>query len=86
MEEIGQRQDLWDADVILGAFSLWCKETWRAQLPPVTNIVNCESIGRLWCSQLDVYTSTRLGMVAVALYSEGLDSCALIGVLGAEQH
>ena len=58
-------------------------------------IFNDEPAGRPWCSQLDVYNSTRLDMVAVALSSEGPDSCDLLGALAqdttlwgsvAEQH
>ena len=44
-------------------------------------ICNGESIGHPWCSQLDMYNSTRLVMVEVALYSEAPVSCAIIGVL-----
>ena len=54
-----------------------------------------ESDGRPWCYQLDVYNSTRLDVVAVALSSEGPDPCDLLGALAqdttlwgsvAEQH
>ena len=44
-------------------------------------LCNGESVGRPWCYQLDVYTSTCLDVVAVALYSEVPDSYALLGVL-----
>ena len=55
----------------------------------------CEAAGSPWCFQLDVYNSTCMYVVAVALYSEGPDSFALLGALaqdatlwgsGAEQH
>ena len=42
---------------------------------------NLESIRRLWCSPLDMYTSTCLDVVEVDLSSEVPESCALIGVL-----
>ena len=79
MDKIGQRQDLWDSNVSLRVFSLWCEDTCRSQLPPVTNFVKGGFVVSTWCSQLDVYTSTRLDVVTVVLYSEVPDSCALFG-------
>ena len=44
-------------------------------------LCNDEYVGRPWCSQINVYTSINLEVVGVALSSEGIDSCALLGVL-----
>ena len=44
-------------------------------------LCNGEFVGRPWCSQLDVYTSACLDVVAVALSSEVPDSCDIPGVL-----
>ena len=44
-------------------------------------LCNVESIGRVWCSQLDVYTYTRLDLVGVALYSDGIDCSNILGAL-----
>ena len=58
-------------------------------------LCNGEAVGRPWCSQLDLYTSTWLDVVTVVMSSEGPDSCDIIGVLaqdmtlwgtGSEQH
>ena len=85
---------MWDGNVIFSIISLWYKETWISWLPPV-NIFNDESVRSPWFYQLDVYTSTNLDVVAVAIYSEELDSCDILGVLaqdvtllvsGEEQH
>ena len=67
----------------------------ESSAPSCYQLCNGESIRRPWCSQLDVYTSTLLDVVEVALSSEGPESCALLGVLaqddilwgsGVEQH
>ena len=56
---------------------------------------NSEAFGHLWRSQLDVYTSTRLDVDVVMLYSEVPGSCSLLDTLaqyatlwgsGAEHH
>ena len=44
-------------------------------------VCNGGAIGRPLCSQIDVHSPTGLDVVAVALYSEGPDSCALLGAL-----
>ena len=44
-------------------------------------LCNSESIKHPWCSQLDLYTSIHLYVVAVVLYSESPESCAIIGML-----
>ena len=44
-------------------------------------LYNGESVRRAWYSQLDVYTSTHMDVVEVALSSEVPDSCALLAVL-----
>ena len=47
-------------------------------------LFNGEFLGRPWCYQLDMYTSTHLDKVAVALYSEVPYSFALLGVVAQE--
>ena len=44
-------------------------------------LLNGESVRHPQCSQLDVYTSTLLGVVSVELSSEDPESYALLGVL-----
>ena len=44
-------------------------------------LYNGESARLPWCYQLDVYNSTHLEVIAVALYSDSPDSCAILGVL-----
>ena len=44
-------------------------------------LCNGEAVGHPWCSKLDVYTSTRLDVVAVSMSSEGPDAYALLGVI-----
>ena len=60
----------------------WLCELWSRQLLAQGDVEslayscyqlhNSEAFGHPWCSQLDVYTSTRLDVFAVVLYSEGL--------------
>ena len=38
-DKIIHRQELWDADVSLGAVSSWYEDTWRAWVPHLTNFL-----------------------------------------------
>ena len=44
-------------------------------------LCNSESIVHPWCSQINLYPSIHLYVVAVMLYSESPESCAIIGML-----
>ena len=85
---VGRRYELWIRQPLvrgyMASLSYSCYQ-----------LCNGESIRRPWCSQLDVYTSTRLDVVEVVLSSEGPEQYALLGVLAqdatlwvivAEQH